>query len=321
MQKKLISSLIALSSVTSLMAEASCGSAMCMLNTNWGVQGVWTEAGTRLDLRYEYVDQDQIFSGSSEISDADYATSHHREVNTINRNLQANLDYAYDETYGLSVNLPLIAREHTHLHTNHANHNLVDSEEWDFTEVGDVRVLGRMQLSPATDLHNAYGINLGLKLPTGDFKVANDEGELAERSLQPGTGTTDVIVGAYYHAQLPEINSQWFTQLLFSKPLNERDDFRGGEQTALDLGYRYRLNKMWGLMAQLNYVVKGRDTGSEAEPEDSGARTLSFSPGISASVSDSTQLYGFIHHRVYTHVNGAQLSARDSFVVGVSTRF
>ena len=320
MQKIIGNSVIAFSSLFALAANASCGSAMCMLNTNWGVQGMWTEPGARLDLRYEYIDQDQVLEGSSEISAEDYAQMHHREVSTVNRNLMANLDYAFDDTYGLSVNLPLISREHTHLHANHADHSL-DTERWNFTEVGDVRLLGRMQLSSSADIHAAYGINLGLKLPTGDYKIANDEGEVAERSMQPGTGTTDAIVGAYYHHQLPELHSQWFTQLLFSKPLSERDHYRTGEQTALDLGYRYSPNRSWSLLAQFNYVVKGRDAGIEAEPEDSGARTLSFSPGVSAALSNYTQIYGFVHHRLYTHVNGAQLSAKDSLVVGVSTRF
>ena len=45
----------------------------------------------------------------------------------------------------------------------------------------------------------AFGLQFGIKLPTGKFDVANDEGEVAERSLQPGSGTTDAILGAFYN--------------------------------------------------------------------------------------------------------------------------
>lgn len=40
-------------------AHASCGSAFCNVNTNWSLQGVWTQAGAHVDLRFEYIDQDQ----------------------------------------------------------------------------------------------------------------------------------------------------------------------------------------------------------------------------------------------------------------------
>ena len=58
-------------------------------------------------------------------------------------------------------------------------------------------MVGRYQLGTVDDpLKPANaGITFGLKLPTGKFDVANDRGDKAERSLQPGTGTTDLIVG------------------------------------------------------------------------------------------------------------------------------
>jgi len=312
--------LLGCSVLLSTSSYASCGSAFCMLNTNWSAQGVWTQPGARLDLRYEYVDQDEVRSGTGKASADDIAAMDHHEISTRNNNLQATFDYAFNDIYGVSINAPLVSRKHQHLHVDE-NVSDVEHEQWDFTKLGDVKVVGRMQLSPTTDLHDAYGINLGFKLPTGAHDIANDEGEIAERSLQPGTGTTDAIAGAYYRKLLPELNSQWFTQLLFSKPLNKRDGFEIGQQVALDLGYRYRVNKIVNIMAQLNYSIKSRDSGEQAEPEDSGAKTLSFSPGLSISLNQTTQLYSFVHHRLYQNVNGVQLSNSDSFVVGISTRF
>src|SRR3546814_1083114 len=54
-----------------------------------------------------------------------------------------------------------------------------------------------------------FGLNFGLKLPTGSFRVKNDEGAVAERSLQPGTGTVDGLLGAYYQQALPDDRSSW----------------------------------------------------------------------------------------------------------------
>ena len=297
-------------------AHASCGAAYCPLNTNWATQGVWVEPGARLDLRYEYIDQDQVRSGSGKASAADLANQDHIERETINRNLVATFDYAFDQRFGIAVTAPFIDRDHTHIHVAE------DTEEkWSFRKLGDTRVVGRMQLSPATNLTQAYGVNFGVKLPTGQFTIANDDHERAERSLQPGTGTTDAIAGAYYRHALPAWHSSWFAQATLQQALNSRADFKPGQTFATDIGYRYNLGTRTSLMLQANYVIKQRDRGDQAEPEDSGSRTLTVSPGIGFALTPSVQLYGFIHERAYQYVNGVQLSASHGLLAGVSARF
>ncbi|MBS1136578.1 MAG: hypothetical protein H6R11_532, partial [Proteobacteria bacterium] len=46
----------------------SCGSAFCSVNTGFEARGVWTGPGTRVDLRFEYIDQNQLRSGTSKVS-------------------------------------------------------------------------------------------------------------------------------------------------------------------------------------------------------------------------------------------------------------
>lgn len=70
----------------------------------------------------------------------------------------------------------------------------------------------------------------GLKLPTGKTDVTNDEGEVAERSRQPGTGTTDLIIGAYFRQAIGTWNASWFTQLGWQAPLNSSDGYKPGQQ-------------------------------------------------------------------------------------------
>jgi hypothetical protein len=55
MMKKLS---LAFALCTPLSAAASCGSAFCTVDTNWNVQGIWTEPAPRFDLRYESITQD-----------------------------------------------------------------------------------------------------------------------------------------------------------------------------------------------------------------------------------------------------------------------
>jgi opacity protein-like surface antigen len=196
-------------------------------------------------------------------------------------------------------------------------------ERWKFTELGDVRVIGGYQLPYVGDTSKpaSAGITFGLKLPTGKRNVANDDGDVAERSLQPGTGTTDAIIGAYYHQKLPQSDSSWFAQTQYQHALNSRDGFKPGDQFGIDVGYRHGITDKLGALVQLNFLVKRRDSGAEAEPEDSGGRFISLSPGLSYAVTDKIQLYGFFQKPLYQHVNGVQLTANKAFVVGVSAHF
>src|SRR5262245_27903663 len=125
--------------VLSSQAFASCGSAFCPINTSWDVLGRWTEPGARLDLRYEAITQDQPRTGTRNLAVGEIPR-HHDEVRTRNRNLVGTFDYAFDADWGLSAVLPLVDREHEHIH-NHRGAKLL--ETWDFTSAGDMRVLGR----------------------------------------------------------------------------------------------------------------------------------------------------------------------------------
>jgi len=301
-------------------ALASCGSAFCSINTDWNLQGAWTEPGARLDLRYEYINQDQPMSGSEKVP-VGRIPRHHDEVSTVNRNWLGTFDYALNATWGASITVPVVDREHFHIH-NHGGGQIPES--WDFTEPGDVRVLGRYQFPAqqgADHQLDFFGLNFGLKLPTGKFDVANADGEKAERTLQPGSGTTDLLLGAYFRQSLPLENLSWFAQGLVQAALDTRDEFRPGKRLTLDLGVRYELSQDTGLILQLNSVFRGRDGGAEAEPEDSGGTFLFATSGISYSLTKDVQVYGFAQVPVYQYVNGVQLVANRAFVLGISGRF
>ncbi|WP_019143117.1 transporter [Noviherbaspirillum massiliense] len=306
-------------SILPSLAMASCGSAFCTVNSSWTSESAAVEAGSVLDLRYEYIHQDQPRTGSDNLAVGEIRR-HHDEVSTINRNLLATYSHTFNSAWGLSVVVPVVDRDHLHIH-NHQGGQI--PERWDFTELGDVRVVGRYQLPYIGDPLKASttGITFGVKLPTGRTRLANEDGDVAERSLQPGTGTTDAIIGAYYHQKLPEWSSSWFAQTQYQHALNSHNDYKPGDQFGLDVGYRYGLTDNLGALIQANFLVKRRDSGAEAEPEDSGGRFVFISPGLSYTISDNVQVYSFFQKSVYQHVNGVQLTADKAFVVGITGRF
>lgn len=303
--------------LTSNAAWASCGAAFCGVNTQWDAQGLWDSPGLRADLRFEFIDQDQPRSGSDEVA-VGALHRHHDEQRTINRNWLLNLDYGFDNHWGVSLTLPYLDRSHDHIHNHHGAQL---PEAWDFTELGDVRIVGRYQFTQQAFEAGRVGLKFGLKLPTGDYEVRNGAGALAERTLQPGTGTTDLILGAYYQRAAAASPWQWFSQVLWQHPLEERADYRAGYQLSIDGGLQYALSEQLAGLLQLNVQIKGRDSGNDAERVDSGTQTLSLSPGLSYAVTKQTRLYGFVQLPLYQYANGIQITADQAVVVGVTTAF
>lgn len=297
---------------------ASCSAAFCTVNTNWDVQGIATEAGAkRLDLRYEYINQDRLRSGTHNIS-ADQDTSDVTELRTTNRNWIATLDYAFNAQWAVSVALPLVSREHSHIA---GPTGAATVEQWDFSKLSDVRMVGRYQFAVADPHMGNAGVQFGLKLPTGDYRVANADGTVAERSLQPGTGSADLILGAYYSRPAGLHGLGWFAQGSYQRAVATRDGFRPGNQLSVTGGVTYPITQQVSLLAQLNALRKDRDTGSNAEPDLSGGNYVYASPGLSAAISKGVQVYGFLQLPVYRKVNGIQLTAERAVVAGVSMQF
>lgn len=304
-------------------SRASCGAAFCTVNTNWDVQGVWVEPGARFDLRYEYIDQDQPRAGSKKVA-VGQIPEHHDEVQTLNRNWFATFDYVFDANWGATVTAPVIDRDHTHIH-NHRGQQLLES--WDFTALGDVRAFGRYQVTPWMSgnqddpVVNTAGVLFGLKLPTGSTTETNGQGVPAERNLQPGTGTTDALIGGYFRQTLPLRDLSWFVQAVADLPLNTYHDYKPGNQLMATVGVRYEATDRLALMLQLNMLFKARDSGAEAEPENSGGQFYFVSPGLSFAITKDVQLYAFYQQAVYQYVNGVQLTANWAAVGGITARF
>lgn len=302
---------------TPTLASASCGSSFCSLHTDWDVQEVATTPGWRVGARLEYIDQDQPRRGTDAV-DVGAIRAHHDEVRTINRNMLLDASATLAPRWGVSVTVPIVDRTHTHIHNHHGEKLL---ERWRFTELGDVRVLGRHELFDGHVNAASGGVQFGVKLPTGRFDVRNEDGDEAERSLQPGSGTTDILLGGYYQQTSSLWRGNWFARVMTQTPLQARDGYKPGDQLLLDLGGRYQANQSLAMLFQLNALVKGRDEGRNAETHNSGSKMIALSPGVSYALSGNTQLFAFYQWPAYQHVNGVQLTADQYFSAGISTRF
>jgi iron complex outermembrane receptor protein len=63
-----------------------------------------------------------------------------------------------------------------------------------------------------------------------------------------------------------------------TQALNSIEEFKPGRRTELSAGWSHAMSQQWSTVLQLNLSHKGRDSGAQAEPENSGSTTVSLSP-------------------------------------------
>lgn len=301
-------------------ALASCGASFCTLMTDRYAQAGGDHPGWSTDLRIEAVTQDRLRRGSQDIDASQVTGEEAIERRTRNQNGVAAVSYGIDDAWSLSLRLPLVRRDH--------GHDLIDvdsggpgaSERWQFTRLADVQLLARRRFA-ATDADGpTWAVFGGLKLPTGSTRLANADGTRAERALQPGSGTTDVVLGIAARQALG-VSDALVAQASGSQALNTHEDFKPGRRIELSLGWSHAFSPTFGTVLQLNVRQRGRDQGAQAEPANSGSTTVDLSPGLTWAVAPASTLYAYLQHPLVQKVNGIQLVPRVAFAAGWTRDF
>jgi len=301
-------------------ASASCGSAFCTLMTDRYAQGTGEpHIGWSADLRIESVLQDRLRTGTHTIDASQVTDEEAIERHTRNLNVVTTLGYGFDEHWSVSVRIPVVKRDHLHDLVDEATGLPSTPEQWRFTKLGDVQVIARRQML-ADDTSTSYAWFGGLKLPTGSTKVTNADGSRAERALQPGTGTTDLVLGVADRRAIG-MNDALIGQASIGAALNRHEDFRPGARFELSAGWSHAFSPRWGSVVQLNLRQRGHDSGAQAEPGNSGSTIVDLSPGITVAVGSGSTLYAYAQVPLYQKVTGIQLVPRTALAVGWTADF
>lgn len=156
------------------------------------------------------------------------------------------------------------------------------------------------------------GLLGGIKVPSGWYTYPH-----VDRDNQIGTGSTDLIVGAYHWGNLPlsleNHQFNWYIEGSYDLPVFTQDHYKPGREFDGALGLTYNLGTVAFLkeIAPLVALVgsdRVRDSQSQADPTNTGYSRLLITPGIETKLS-VIRWYTDIGIPIYQNVNGDQITA------------
>ena len=262
--------------------------------------------GATAFVETDYLDQTRNWSGASR---ADPAGNDDKNVRSEFFVLGGQV--MFSRSWGVMAELPVTSR---HFVTAESG----APQAFDHTALGDVRLMG-VYSGFSKDM--STGLLFGLKLPTGDYTSAG-----FDRDVGIGSGTTDSILGGYHLGAITK-DAAWtyFTQAIWQHAFAERAGYRPGDEVDGAIGVYYEPGAVGNRLAlvpllQLLGSWRGRDSGSEADPPNTGYSRLLIAPGIELKAA-AWKLYADVELPIYQRVNGDQLTAPALFKVILSRSF
>jgi len=309
-------------------ACATCG---CTLSKDWLGPQLGSVSGWAVGVSYDVIDQNQMRVGKTNIDQAAAEailnppghTGNEVELQTLSRTTTFTVDYNTAD-WGVSVQVPFVDRYHTTLQDGtQAGYNFNQ-----FNALGDARVLVKVGLSAiGLGADASTGVIAGAKLPTSvtDEPFNGLAGGTVDPSLQPGTGSTDLLLGGFYSGGLEKLG--WFAQGLWQHALASQAGYRPGDAITVNGGLRYAdMGQRIVPLLQANYVHRNIDRGNLVNVEFDGSPLtggdlLYLAPGVSATLGAGFSAYGYVQFPVYQDVNGVQLTAKQIYSVGMRKTF
>jgi hypothetical protein len=321
-------------------ASWACATCGCTLSAD-AATGYSAIPGLRFNFEYDYINQNWLRSGTGTATAAQIVNNPSNpalgggeiEKQTINRYLTMGMSYSPNSDWNVSVLVPYVMRTHTtfgqqqtpYTSSQTASNQISGAS---LSDPGDVKIIGSYQgLLPTHNL----GVQLGVKLPTGhygttvNFNTGPNAGTPLDASLQAGTGSTDLIVGAYYYQAVSQnfdafVNGQ-FQSAVKHKLDQPGNDFRPGNSATMSFGLRYEAHPQWVPQLQVNLLRKSADQGALADTTDTAGTVAYLSPGLTLHVMGKLHLYAFAQIPMYARLDGYQLFPRWTATVGGSYAF
>jgi len=265
-------------------------------------------AGGLAWMQYNFESQSQNYSGSNKAPAAD---NHDKLIQTST--MIAGLQYFWNERWGLQALVPsantlyrYVPHNDAHAEEDHAEEHggekAVTKQWW---AMGDIR-LNAIWTGLAKD--QSVGINLGVKLPSGNWTEPD-----VERSVQVGTGSTDILFGFYHrHRITADARWNWYSQAQLDAPFISQGGYTPGIAVDVAAGLYYTGLRLGNVkvrpIGQALFTTVGADSGPAASGQNNGFQQLSLAPGIEFELHP-VRLYADVAMPVMNNVSGNQLIA------------
>ncbi len=247
------------------------------------------DSGLSVYFRYNYLDQNRNWEGSSSAPAAD---DRDKDIKTSFFTLGG--QYMIDHNWGVMAEVPVFKRSFTSTGDGGAYPagQIFTSK---MTDLGDAMVQGVYSgFSP--DM--STGVTFGLKLPTGNYTGPvmpagrsadglNDP--IYDRDTLPGSGSTDLLFGFYHVGDLSDDgNLAYFTQARYQVAVLERagatGTYRPGNEADVAAGLSYNAGAAGPfdkIAPVLQLIASDRSAdGGTASSFNSGYRRLQLAPGV-----------------------------------------
>ena len=272
--------------------------------------------GGRVFFEFWDTNQTQNYVGSSR---APAALNLDKNLNTQWYNV--GFSYNFNREWGVMVRIPTANRTLTTDTGAFAGVTSFNSKD-----IGDIEIMG-IYTGFFKDM--STGIMFGVKLPSGTFTAPG-----LDRDNQIGTGSTDLEFGAFHRGLLTGDNAwQYFGQFLLRRPFlyqaaaDPQGFFDGNPGVVQTYQPGYQIDAAAGIVYNNLYHVLGldkitplgqvivstrsHDTGTGADPYNSGFDRVMLSPGVEfTKVVDEAnnrviKLYADVEVPIYYRANAA----------------
>jgi len=230
------------------------------------------------DVRYDYVDQNRRNNDA------------HAHFYAMHRNITSTLETSIGgQVWSLAI--PRVDRTlRTNIVPSIANPNPVNTSQ-DVSGLGDIAVSTRFKWSD-------YTVIAGVKLPTGEDDLTLN---VSRRYLQPGTGSTDLMLAVRREYAAAADHPWFFWQLGAQGAVAYDANFRPGTTLTGTTGVRYGWTESLNFSLQTTAIRQFRDKNSMnaagftayAEDLESAAFSTHLAAGLTYRLGAKTSAYLF----------------------------
>ncbi|MFQ5991799.1 MAG: hypothetical protein ACE5NA_05120, partial [Nitrospiraceae bacterium] len=294
-----------------------------------------------VDVAYQYAPmfgpQNRI--AAVELEGQEQILGEHFEFQTINQQIQFNMNYGVTDNITVQLTIPVVFRDHDHnieVGVNDAEPE-GEFENFDASGLGDIRLMGKYGFLPT--LRSLVVVGLGVDFPTGNFQARNREGKIQEPWLQVGRGNYGFIGHLFQSYELLPHRLNQFLSFTYEHTFENKFNYQFGDRYILSGGVNWLVTPKITLSAQLNYRYAVQDkfdsnleaAGPTSAPTgkttldpvvrtrgvaNTGSTALFFTPGINLALAQNTNWYFYGQAPLARDFNGA-LAQGVSFLTGV----